>query len=84
MASKSELRRRLAFRKQALEKLYAAYEALVAGGVKAYMIDDRQLTRFDIPVLKKEIAAMENEIDALEKEIAGNGSRAVGIIPRDW
>lgn len=84
MASKSVLRERKAFRESALKKLYSAYEALVVGGVKAYMIDDRQLTRFDIPVLKKEIAAMENEIDALEKEIAGNGSRAVGIIPRDW
>ena len=45
-----------------LEKLMAAYEALVTGGVKSYMIDDRQLTRFDLPVLKKE-----NGLALLEK-----------------
>lgn len=86
MASKSVLRRRLAFRESALEKLYAAYEALIAGGVKQYMIDDRQLTKFDIPVLKNEIEELEREIDALENAISGttSGRKAVGVIPRDW
>lgn len=85
MASKSVLRERKAFRESALKKLYAAYEALVVGGVKQYMIDDRQLTKFDIPVLKDEIAKMEREIDALEAAITGTGNRkAVGVIPRDW
>ena len=45
MASKTIIEKRLAFREKALEKLYDAYTALVDGGVKSYMIDDRQLTR---------------------------------------
>lgn len=85
MASKTILEKRLTFRTKALEKLYDAYTALVDGGVKSYMIDDRQLTRFDLPALSEEIKTMESEIDALEAEIAGKKRRkAFGVIPRDW
>ena len=62
MASRIIIEKRLAFREAALEKLYDAYTALVDGGVKSYMIDDRQLTRFDLPALSEEIKQMENEI----------------------
>ena len=85
MASKTILEKRLTFRTKALEKLYDAYTALVDGGVKSYMIDDRQLTRFDLPALTEEIKTMESEIDALEAELAGRKRRkAFGVIPRDW
>lgn len=85
MASKTILEKRLAFRTKALEKLCDAYTALVDGGVKSYMIDDRQLTRFDLPALSEEIKTMESEIDALEAELAGKKRRkAFGVIPRDW
>ena len=85
MASKTILGKRLTFRTKALEKLYDAYTALVDGGVKSYMIDDRQLTRFDLPALSEEIKTMESEIDALEAELAGRKRRkAFGVIPRDW
>ena len=47
MASRTIIEKRLAFREKSLERLYDAYTALVEGGVKSYMIDDRQLTRFD-------------------------------------
>lgn len=73
MADKTELKARLEFRKTALEKLRKAYLALVDGGVKSYMIDDRQLTRFDLPALKKEIEDAENEIDQLTNAL--NGAR---------
>ena len=52
---KVELRARLDFWQSALSKLRAAYLALVDGGVKSYVIDDRELTRFDLPDLKDEI-----------------------------
>ena len=85
MASKTILEKRLTFRTKALEKLYDAYTALVDGGVKSYMIDDRQLTRFDLPALSEETKTMESEIDALEAELAGRKRRkAFGVIPRDW
>lgn len=85
MADMVELRARLAFRRRALEKLQEAYLALIDGGVKSYTIDDRQLTRFDLPDLKKEIEDMENEIDDLTAKTAGKAPmRAFGIVPSDW
>lgn len=85
MADITELRARRAFRQAALDRLRIAYVKLIEGGVKSYMIDDRQLTRFDLPALKKEISQLEEEIDALDDQIAGKRPRkAVGVIPRDW
>ena len=62
---KVELRARLEFRQKALSKLRKAYLALLDGGVKSYTIDDRQLTRFDLPELKNAIEQMEDEVDEL-------------------
>lgn len=85
MASKTLIQKRIAFREKALEKLCDAYTALVEGGVKSYMIDDRQLTRFDLPALSEEIRTLESELDALNGELNGGGPRkAFAIIPRDW
>lgn len=81
----TEIKARITFRKTALEKLYAAYLALVEGGVKSYRIDDRELSKFDVPKLKGEIEAMEAEIDELEALLNGKRPRkAFGIVPRDW
>lgn len=85
MADMVELRARLEFRREALKELRKAYLALVKGGVKSYMIDDRQLTRFDLPALRKEIEAAEAEIDELENLLNGQRPRrAFGVLPRDW
>lgn len=85
MADITELRARRAFRQTALDRLRIAYVKLIEGGVRSYMIDDRQLTRFDIPVLKKEIEELEAQIDELDVLIEGKRPRkAVGVIPRDW
>lgn len=81
----TEIKARIAFRTSALEKLYAAYLALVEGGVKSYRIDDRELTRFDVTALKDEIEACEKEIDDLNALLGGKRPRkAFGIVPRDW
>lgn len=81
----TEIKARIAFRTSALEKLYAAYLALVDGGVKSYVIDDRELTRFDVDTLKDEIEAMEKEIDDLQALLEGKRPRkAFSIVPRDW
>lgn len=85
MADMTELKARLEFRKAALEKLRKAYLALVDGGVKSYTIDDRQLTRFDLPALKKEIEEAEKEVDQLTNALNGARPRkAFGVIPCDW
>ena len=85
MADKTELRARLAFRKASLEKLREAYLALVDGRVKSYAIDDRQLTRFDLPELQREIEEAEKKVDELTAHLSGRKPRrAFGVIPRDW
>ena len=68
-----------------LDRLMDAYIALVEGGVKSYKIDDRELTRFDIPTLRKAIDEAEKKIDVLEAELEGMKPRkAFGVLPRDW
>ena len=59
MPDMTELKERRDFRKAVLSNLRVAYINLVRGGVKSYMIDDRQLTRLDLPELKKEIKELE-------------------------
>lgn len=85
MADKIELRARLEFRKKALEKLQEAYWALVDGRVKSYTIDDRQLTRFDLPDLRREIEEAERAVDELTATLGGQKPRrAFAVLPRDW
>lgn len=85
MANAVELRARLDFWKKALEKLRTAYLKLLDGGVKSYRIDDRELTRFDLPKLQEEIEAAEKKVDELTALLEGQKPRrAVAVIPRDW
>lgn len=85
MADNMEIRARLDFWRSALSKLRAAYLALVDGGTKSYKIDDRELTRFDLPALKQEIADAEKKVDELNAQLSGRKPRkAFGIVPRDW
>ncbi len=85
MASKTVIQQRLTYWQGVYEKLQNAYVALIEGGVKSYMIDDRQLTRFDIPDLLEQMEKIEEKIDELQAALDGHGPRkAVGIVPRDW
>lgn len=85
MANAVELRVRLDFWQKALEKLRMAYLKLLDGGVKSYRIDDRELTRFDLPKLQEEIEAAEKKVDELTALLEGQKPRrAVAVIPRDW
>ncbi len=85
MADMVELRARLEFRKEALTKLRRAYLALIDGGVKSYTLDDREVTRFDIPDLKREIEDAEKVVDELTAQLSGKKPRkAFAVLPRDW
>lgn len=82
---KTEIKARLQFWKTALEKLQAAYIALIDGGVQSYTIDDRSLTRFDLPKLKAEIKEAEQKIAEYTALLRGRKPRkAFGIVPKDW
>ena len=62
-----------------------AYTALISGGVKSYTIDDRTLTKFDLPSLKKAINDAEQKVDEYEALLNGmKPRRAFGVVPRDW
>lgn len=85
MADITELNIRLKFWQDALVKMRAAYLALVDGGVQSYTIDDRSLTRFDLPSLLKEIQDAEKKVDELTALVNGRKSRKTfGIVPRNW
>ena len=84
MASKTIIKKRLEFWEAAYEKMQEAYLALVEGGVKSYTIENRSLSRFDLPELLKEIEEAEEKIDELTALLNGKRPRkAFGIIPRD-
>ena len=83
--TKGMIEKRLRFWERMLDNLMDAYEQLVSGGVKSYTINDRQLTRFDLPALKEEIENAERKIEALTAELNGQAQRkAFGIIPMDY
>lgn len=83
--NRTVIQKRLAFHQQALDKLQEAYLALVEGGVQSYTIDDRSLTRFDLPKLMEEIREEERVVDELTSLLnGGKRRRAFAILPRDW
>lgn len=85
LKTKTIIRERLSFWEHTYARLQEAYIALIEGGVKSYMIDDRQLTRFDLPDLKNEIEECEEKIDELTAALEGKRPRkAFGVLPRDW
>ena len=85
MASREEIKIRIEFHRSAVEKLRAAYLALIDGGVQSYTIGSRSLTRYDIKTIADEITAHEKEIDGLEEVLRGGKRRkAYGVVPRDW
>ena len=75
----------LEYWKTTLRKLMDAYLALVEGQVKSYSIDDRELTRLDLPSLKIAINDAEAKVAQYENLLAGQKPRkAFSIVPRDW
>jgi len=80
-----KIKRRITFYEGMLEKLYAAYDALISGGVQSYTIDDRELTRLDLGKLSEEIERIEEKLAELEALADGAKSRkAVAVVPHDW
>ena len=83
--TRATIQERLDYWRAQLGRLMDAYVKLIDGGVKSYQIDDRSLTRFDLPSLKKAIADAEEKVDQYEALLEGRKPRkAFGILPRDW
>lgn len=82
---KAKIQARLTYWETQLGKLMDAYAALISGGVKSYAVDDRQLTKFDIPSLRKAIDDAEENVDKYEALLDGQKPRkAFGVLIRDW
>lgn len=85
MASLIDMRLKAEFHRKARNTLMDAYIAIADGGVQSYTIGSRTLTKFDLPMIRKEIAEHEKTINELEAQMKGGKRRkAVGVIPRDW
>lgn len=83
--TRETIRERLEYWKTTLGKLMDAYLALAEGQVKSYEIDDRSLTRLDLPSLKKAINDAESKVAQYENLLAGHKPRkAFAVVPRDW
>ena len=83
--NRETIQERLTYWKTTLGKLMDAYLALVEGQVKSYEIDDRSLTRLDLPSLKKAINDAESKVDQYENLLNGLKPRkAFAVVPRDW
>ena len=83
--NKTIIQERLEYWQGVYAKLQEAYIALVEGGVKSYMIGDRQLSRYDLDDIREEMEEIEDKIDEYESLLdSGSSRKAVGIIYRDW
>lgn len=84
MIDKAELKTRLEFWKESLERLRAAYWNLLEGGIKSYTIGPLRLTYSDLPDLEAKIQEAERKVDELTTLLAGKKPRyAFRVIPID-
>ncbi len=82
---KATVEKRLKYWQDTLDTLMDTYTSLLNGGVKSYTIDDRTLTKFDIPSIKRAINDAETKVSEYEALLNGMAPRkAFGVVPRDW
>ena len=82
---KATIQSRLTYWREQLGNLMDTYTKLISGGVKSYQIDDRSLTRFDIPSLRKAIDDAEERVAEYEALLEDQGTRkAYAVVPRDY
>jgi hypothetical protein len=82
---RATIQARLTYWREVLGKLMDAYMALVDGGYKSYEIDDRSLTKLELPSLKKSINDAEAKVAQYEAMLNGLKPRKiVAVVPRDW
>lgn len=79
MNKKEKYQVELERKKARLELYYKQEEKIMTGGVQAYGVGSRSLTRYntDLAQVRDTISKLEEEIEELEGLIAGNKSRKV-------
>ena len=84
--NKDEMRAKIAFHRDAIEKLRKAYITLADAGIQSYSIGSRSLSRLDMSKITEEIAEHERQIANIESALQNGGKRrrAVGVVLRDW
>lgn len=83
--TRETIQKMLEYWNEQLRALMDAYLALAKGQVKSYEIDDRSLTRLDLPSLKKAINDAEGKVAQYETMLNGKKPRrAFAIVHRDW
>ncbi len=79
------VKKRLKYWEETYDYLTDCYQELIKSGVQSYEIDDRALTRFNIPNLRKAIEEAEANVDKYEGMLNGKKPRKiVAVVPRDW
>ena len=79
------IQERLVYWRGLRDKLRDALIALAENNVKFYVIDDRQLTRYDIDVIEEQLEKAEEKVDEYEAMLEGKAPRkAFGVIPMNW
>lgn len=84
MIDKKTARKMYYFYTERIDQLIQAQTALTSGGVKSYTIGDREITRFDIDKLSKEIDEAVERQSYYDAILKGKPVRGfVGIVPTD-
>ena len=85
MPNIDELQIEKEFLKESLKELRKAYLAIVKGSAKSFKIDDREVTKLDLPTLSREIKDKQARLDILDSQLSGCAPRrAFGVVPMDW
>lgn len=85
MNNKEKYKAQLERKKERLDLYYKQEEKIMTGGVQAYGIGSRSLTRYntDLAQVRDTISKLEEEIEELEGLLSGNTPRKCrAIIPR--
>ncbi len=85
MANETEIRARLEFWREALQRLREAYLALLDGRAKSYKLGNEEVTRLDLTSLQRRIEEAEAKVDELEAASnSRKARRAFFAAPQDW
>ena len=82
-----EIQKEIQISRGRLELYYKREAEILDGGVQAYGLGTRSVSRYNTALseIRAAIKALKKEIADLEAQLSGNKARkAVGVVPRDW